>query len=112
MKKTLLASLLLLTMPYAIAEGPTSVPNAPDIPPQVESGEVLEPDVTITESERGLVEEYSINGRTYMVKITPSSGAPYYLLDSDGDGTMDVRQESHPAISPFPSGSFSAGNNQ
>jgi hypothetical protein len=27
-----------------------------------------------------------------MVKITPSIGPAYYMIDSDGDGNMDVRR--------------------
>ena len=34
------------------------------------------------------VEEYSVNNNTYMVKITPTAGAPYYLVDEDGSGEM------------------------
>jgi hypothetical protein len=38
------------------------------------------------------VEEYRSNGRLYMVKITPARGYPYYLIDSDGDGSFDTRR--------------------
>ncbi|MCW8847758.1 MAG: DUF2782 domain-containing protein [Sedimenticola sp.] len=103
MKRTLLASLLLLVLPYgAYAEEPAPLPEPPDLPPQVESGEVLEPEVTIIESEKGTIQEYRINGRMYMVKITPIAGPPYYLLDNDGDGEMDVRQEAHPGNIAIP----------
>jgi hypothetical protein len=27
-----------------------------------------------------------------MVKITPSKGLPYYLVDSDGDGVLETRR--------------------
>jgi hypothetical protein len=103
MKRTLLATLLLLALPYgAVAEEPAPLPAPPNLPPQVESGEVLEPEVTIIESDKGTIQEYRINGRLYMVKITPVAGPPYYLLDNDGDGTMDVRQEAHPAKIAIP----------
>ena len=69
------------------------VPQPPAIPPAVESGEALEPEVTIIETERGTVEEYRVSGRLYMVKINPSWGAPYYLLDTDGDGQLDARSD-------------------
>ena len=42
----------------------------------------------ITEGEK-TIEEYSINGRVYMVKIQKKGFAPYYLIDRDGDGRMD-----------------------
>ena len=32
------------------------------------------------------------NGKLYMIKIVPDAGPPYYLLDTDGDGNMDVRR--------------------
>ena len=38
-----------------------------------------------------LVEEYSIGGRVYMVRITPKIGKPYVLYDRDGDGVMETR---------------------
>ena len=81
----------------------------PDAPPVIESGppKVIEaePDeddtaldaefeatVTITEDADGQrVQEYRIRGRLYMVKVTPKKGAPYYLIDKDGDGLFDSR---------------------
>lgn len=68
------------------------VPDPPELPPTVESGVPLEPDVTIVRRGQEIVEEYRIKGRLYMVRVKPKTGAPYYLLDSDGDGNMDVRR--------------------
>ena len=91
------ALLLALSLPLAAQDVQKApVPEPPQLPPQVESGEVLEPEVTIVESDKGTIQEYRINGRLYMVKIIPVAGPPYYLLDNDGDGEMDVRQEQHP----------------
>ena len=67
-------------------------PEPPLIPEQVESGQTLEPEVTITQRGADTVQEYRLSGRLYMLKITPSSGAPYYLIDTDGDGQMETRQ--------------------
>lgn len=73
-----------------------AVPETPDLPPKVESGEVLEPEVRIIETKEGTHEEYSVNGRVYMVKVTPEVGPAYYLLDTDGDGELDTRRD-HPS---------------
>ena len=42
----------------------------------------------ITEGDK-TIEEYSLNGKVYMVKIHQKGFAPYYLIDLDGDGRMD-----------------------
>jgi len=63
----------------------------PPPPDPVVSGEPLAPEVLIIQKEDRTVEEYRINGRLYMVKITPSVGPSYYLMDNDGDGTMEHR---------------------
>jgi hypothetical protein len=72
-------------------EGLDAVPPPPDIPESIQSGEPIEPEVTILQKDESTVEEYRLNGRLYMVKIIPSVGAPYYLLDRDGDGMMEFR---------------------
>jgi len=69
-----------------------AVPEPPPLPEQMQSGEVLEPDVTIIESEEQKIEQYSVNGQIYMVKITPKGGIPYYLVDTDGDGDLEYRR--------------------
>lgn len=57
-----------------------------------EAEEVLEPKVTIHEDGRGVIEEYRLNGSLYMIKVTPSMGLPYYLIDTDGDGELESRR--------------------
>ena len=52
----------------------------------------LQPSVTVKEYKNRTVEEYSVNHNTYMMKITPSAGAPYYLVDEDGSGDMTWRR--------------------
>ena len=69
-----------------------SVPGPPPLP-SVESGETLEPDITIIQGERKIVHEYRINGRLYAIKIIPEIGAPYYMIDIDGDGNLETREE-------------------
>ena len=74
-------------------------PAAPPPIPQKVPGEEVEPSVVISEREGERIEEYSLNGRVYMVKITPVKGPPYYYLDEDGDGQLELR-ESDRAMNP------------
>jgi hypothetical protein len=48
----------------------------------------IEPAVTLREHGNRVVEEYRVNDQLYMVKVTPTVGAPYYLVDEDGSGDM------------------------
>lgn len=68
------------------------VPSPPELPEPVESGEPLKPEITIIRKGKQTIQEYRINGQLYMVKIIPDIGPPYYLVDTDGDGNMDVRR--------------------
>ena len=73
-----------------------SVPS----PASVRSGEVIDPDILIAPGRKAQVEAYRVGGRIVAVKITPTdrNAAPYYLIDTDGDGRLDSRRfelESH-----------------
>ena len=73
-------------------DDPVPFPEPPDLPPPLESGENLDPDITIIRQGEKTIQEYRINGQLYMIKIVPDAGPPYYLLDTDGDGNMDTRR--------------------
>jgi hypothetical protein len=66
------------------------LPEPPAPPPGMEA--VDEPQVTIVKRGADTVEEYRINGKLYMVKVTPPHGVPYYLVDERGDGQF-TRQD-------------------
>lgn len=68
------------------------MPEPPELPPRVQSGEEMEPDITIIRRGKDTIQEYRRSGRLYMIKVQPQIGPPYYLLDVDGDGTMDVKK--------------------
>lgn len=68
-----------------------SVPEPPELPMPVQSGETLEPDITIIRKGKKTIQEYRKNGKLYMVKIIPPIGPAYYYIDTNGDGNMDVR---------------------
>lgn len=67
------------------------VPEPPELPDPLKSGEAIEPQVTIIKRDDALIEEYRLDGRLYMTKITPAAGPAYYLVDRDGDGQMETR---------------------
>jgi hypothetical protein len=49
--------------------------------------------VTITPDQQGNeIKEFRVNGRLYMVMVIPGKGAPYYLVDTDGDGNLETRR--------------------
>jgi hypothetical protein len=93
MQRLLIASMLMLgTMPlWAQDENLEPVPEPPEIPDPLESGQPIEPEVTIIRRDEAVIEEYRVNGRMYMVKVTPKIGKPYYLVDQDGDGRLESR---------------------
>lgn len=67
-------------------------PEPPTLPDPVESGEALEPEITIVPGDDGeIITEYRVGGNLYMVKITPAFGPSYYLIDRDGDGQLETR---------------------
>lgn len=101
--RRMLSLLLLLALPLAqaadkIAEPatkpapapakPLPLPAVPPPPPEMSplADALDEPQVTIKKRDGETVEEFRLNGRLYMVKITPDSGPAYYLVDDQGDG--------------------------
>ena len=74
-------------------EKPPPIPPAETedvpIPPKVQD-EQLEPTVTIRDEDGRQIEEYRVNGKIYMVKVTPKGGVPYYYIDTDGDGRLEL----------------------
>jgi len=45
-----------------------------------------EPEIRIRTEGDTTIEEYTRDGRVYMIKVTPRLGPPYYLIDNTGDG--------------------------
>ncbi|MCX7088299.1 MAG: DUF2782 domain-containing protein [Methylococcales bacterium] len=71
---------------------PSATPEPPELPMPVHSGEHLEPDITITRRGNEMIQEFRENGVIYMVKIIPDKGPAYYLIDTNGDGTLDAKR--------------------
>lgn len=75
-----------------IAETPSDsvqTPEVPDPPLPVQSGEALEPDITIIRRGKKTIHEYRLNGKLVKVKVIPDIGPPYYMVDVDGNGTLE-----------------------
>ncbi len=91
---------LLLAPPALVAQedsgGFLSAPEVPSIPGRYEGDSASAPEVTITETEEGTVYEYRVKGQVYMVKIQPALGPPYFLVDTNGDGILDVDERQAP----------------
>lgn len=89
----LLALSLVFVLSLAKAEQTpdfVSAPEPPELPMPVESGEILEPDISIIRKGKDTVQEFRKNGKLYMVKIIPIVGPAYYMIDADNDGSLDV----------------------
>lgn len=90
------AAPLAVAAPAGLEELPAEALPAPLPPPDLvesdaETDEELQPEVTIIRRKDATVEEYRLNGKLYMVKVTPFVGKPYYFVDRDGDGLMESK---------------------
>jgi hypothetical protein len=93
MRQIFILSLLIIST-QSFAEQPPNlapVPEPPELPMPVQSGDPIEPDITIIRKGKKTIQEFRKNGELYMVKIIPVIGPAYYLIDTNGDGNMDVR---------------------
>lgn len=87
--RRLLPILLLAALPaWAQKADLQPLPAVPPPPPGMEAFDAAldEPQVTIVKNDKETREEFRLNGKLYMVKVTPAVGKPYYLLDRQGDG--------------------------
>ena len=87
-------SAMLLSPVFVLADDQEEfepLPEPPALPDPVESGEALEPEITIIRRDDATITEYRVNGNLYKVKIVPVVGPAYYLIDRDGDGQMETR---------------------
>ncbi|HPT50579.1 MAG TPA: DUF2782 domain-containing protein [Accumulibacter sp.] len=69
------------------------LPAVPPPPPEMAPFDAaLEPEVTIRKREGETVEEHRVNGKLYMIKVTPEHGVPYVLIDRTGDGVFTTME--------------------
>jgi hypothetical protein len=104
--RRLLPLLLLAALPVWAQQPQPPQPAVPPPPPGMEilDDELMAMDkATIVPGEHETREEHRINGKLYMVKVTPDVGKPYYLIDRQGDGVfveMDI-ESSRPVRPPM-----------
>ena len=63
------------------------LPNEAD-----DSRNIPQPEVRIIKKKDTVIEEYRVNGKIRYIKITPRSGPAYYMVDKDGDGVVETRE--------------------
>ena len=83
------AAALLTLHPVTVAQQDTQSLPPPNLPQPLEEGQTIEPEVTIIERDDARIEEFRVNGRMYMVRVSPAVGPAYYMVDTDGDGHLE-----------------------
>lgn len=85
---------VLLSLPAAVlAQQPPKLEPLPDVPPpppQMQIDPALEPEVKTFKRGEDKVEEFRVKGKLYMIRVTPSHGVPYVLVDNNGTGKFGV----------------------
>lgn len=90
--KFAIVCLVTLFMSTNILADDAALVQPPVLPEPLVDGETIEPEVNIIQKDDRTIEEYRINGQLYMIKVTPAIGYPYYLMDTDGNGSLETRQ--------------------
>jgi len=80
-----------------------AVPTLPDEDEADDSRNIPQPEVRIIRKKDTVIEEYRVNGQLRFIKITPTVGSPYYMVDTDGDGVLETREDnfSNPPINQW-----------
>ncbi|MFK5913407.1 MAG: DUF2782 domain-containing protein [Woeseiaceae bacterium] len=72
----------------------TTTEKPPTLPDEAnDSRNIPQADVRIIRKKDSIIEEYRVNGRVRFIKITPNVGNPYYMVDTDGDGSLETRED-------------------
>jgi len=103
MRRTHAFLAMLAVATAALAQTPPDLQPLPAVPPpppeMAPLDAAMEPEVTITKRDGDTVEEHRINGRLYMIKVTPAHGVPYILVDHQGDGNFAQESIGGPPVS-------------
>ncbi len=93
--RRLLFTLFLGAAAFAFAQQPPKLEPLPEppTPPGIRDAGADEPRIRIAPADGDRVEEMRQNGRVIMLKVTPSHGVPYFLVDTTGSGNW-MRRDS------------------
>ena len=104
LRATLISLLALVVSAPVLAQSREVLPPPPirePLPPPVQDrSEQIEPEVRIRREDDRTVEEYSVGGVVFMIRIVPAVGPAYYLIDTTGDGNFDSRHEHMEPVRP------------
>ena len=97
MQRLLLATSLVASL-TAYADTPAVVPP----PPPMQAAAIAGPEPTVNVFQNGpdTVEEYRMNGKLYMVKVSPQGAPAYYLVDNEGKGSLQRVSPNKPPLTP------------
>jgi len=101
-----LAALMVSGAAFAQQEARENAPPPPPIreplPPKVTGPDgQIEPQVRIRQEDGRTVEEYvTASGKVYMVRIKPTVGPAYYMVDTTGDGILSIEHERFEPVKP------------
>lgn len=97
MQRLLLATSLVASL-TAYADTPAVVPP----PPPMQAAAIAGPEPTVNVFQNGpdTVEEFRMNGKLYMVKVSPQGAPAYYLVDNEGKGSLQRVSPNKPPLTP------------
>jgi hypothetical protein len=76
----------------------------PELSVSPSPGAATSPEEEVTIRRRGTetIEEYAIQGRVYKILVRPQVGPAYFIVDNDGDGLFETRQDDLHTNPPVP----------
>ena len=82
------ASRYTLTLPRLLAASLLMAITSLSAPLAVAESDGPKPQVTSRQQDDRTLREYRVNGHLFAIEIIPKGGAPFFLLDSDGNGNF------------------------
>lgn len=82
-----------LFLPVFICASAIALAQDPPLDLTLQPNDLLSPNVQIQEHDNRTTEEFSVNGNVYMVRVNPTAGPSYYLVDPNGSGEFEMRRD-------------------